>query len=675
MAQLDDTNQFLPTTREEMHCLGWDQADVILITGDAYVDHPSFGVAMIGRWLQKLGYRAAILPQPDWRSVDAFRSLGQPRLFWGITSGCIDSRLNDYASMGNRRQADVYSPGGATDLRPARPLLTYAARAREAYPNVPIILGGLEASLRRLIHYDYISDKIVRSVLVDAKADLLVFGMGELAIEEIARRLDGGEPIGAMTNIAGTAYKVTHGASVPADAVRLPSLAQQTEDKALVMEAQEQYQRLASPDLKSQISDPGPEPAREANPQSPMLSPRTPIRGRNPQLTLTGRPVVQDQDPGTIVVMPPARPLTTAELDALYDLPFTRQWHPRYATAGGIAALGPVEFSITTHRGCYGGCSFCSIYFHQGKEITSRSIESLLAEADKLAAHPKFRGTISDIGGPTANMYGTNCTKGQGCSRPSCIFPSPCKNLNLDLRSLIGMMESFVRWKEGGESPCRGRPARDSKAGRLRHDVARMASPRRNVYVASGIRHDLALHSREYLDLLVGHFVGGHLKVAPEHYCDQVLNLMGKPSFASFEEFESRFDDACRRAGKEFYLVPYFISAHPGCTLDHSLKLTEYLLARSWQPRQVQDFVPVPLTLSTAMYVAGQDASGRKIHVPSGRREKRLQAALLQYYRESNAKLITEHLQSTGRTDLLKDLRRLWSRDQLRKRRQGRSRK
>jgi len=668
MAQVDDTKQFLPTTREEMHRLGWDRADVILITGDAYVDHPSFGVAMIGRWVRKLGYRVAILPQPDWRSVDAFRSLGQPRLFWGITSGCIDSRLNDYASMGNRRQADVYSPGGATDLRPARPLLTYAARAREAYPNVPIVLGGLEASLRRLAHYDYISDKIMRSVLVDAKADLLVFGMGELAIEEIARRLHGGEPIGAMTGIAGTAYKVTRDVPVPADAVRLLSQAQQTENKALVMEAQEQYQRLASPDLrfqtsdlKSQISDPGLEPVREANPQSTI---------RNPQLTLTGRPVVQDQDPGTVVVMPPTRPLTTAELDALYDLPFTRQSHPRYASAGGIAALGPVEFSITTHRGCYGGCSFCSIYFHQGKEITSRSVESLLAEADKLTAHPRFRGTISDIGGPTANMYGTNCTKEQGCSRPSCIFPSPCKNLDLDLGPLMEMMESFVRWKEGGRG-VRG----EGVSPLNKEHKARMASPRRNVYVASGIRHDLALHSREYLDLLVGHFVGGHLKVAPEHTCDQVLRLMGKPSFASFEEFESRFDEACRRAGKEFYLVPYFISAHPGCTLDHSLKLTEYLLARSWQPRQVQDFVPVPLTLSAAMYVAGQDAAGRKIHVPGGRREKRLQAALLQYYRESNAKLITEHLQSTGRTDLLKDLRRLWSRDQLRKRREGRGRK
>ncbi len=603
MVDLNDTKQFLPMTRDEMRRRGWDQADVILVTGDAYVDHPSFGVALIGRWLEKLGYRVAILAQPDWRSVDPFRSLGAPRLFWGITSGCIDSRLNDYASMGNRRQADVYSPGGATDLRPARPLLAYAARAREAYPQVPIVLGGLEASLRRLVHYDYISDKIMRSVLVDAKADLLVFGMGELATAEIARRLDRGEPVDAMTDIPGTAYKVVRSVTTPADAVRLPSLTQQSEDKPQVMTAYEQYQQLARPGC---------------------------------------RPVVQDQDPGTIVVMPPARPLTGEELDALYDLPFTRQWHPRYTSEGGIAALEPVASSITTHRGCYGGCSFCSIYFHQGKEITSRSIQSLLAEADRIAADPRFRGTISDIGGPTANMYGTNCGADEPCSRVSCVYPSLCTNLNLDFGPLLEMMEAFVRWKGGPRT-------------------------RRHVYVASGVRHDLALQSPEYLDMLVKHFVGGHLKVAPEHTCDQVLRLMGKPSFESFREFEARFDEACRRAGREYYLVPYFISSHPGCTLDDAVKLTEYLVSRNWQPRQVQDFVPVPLTRSTAMYVSGQDAKGRKIHVPSGRHEKRLQAALLQYYRDANAKLLTEYLRTGDHAGLLKDMQRIWSAHRRRK--------
>jgi len=604
MVLSNDTNLFLPTTREEMRRRGWDQGDVILVTGDAYVDHPAFGVALIGRWLEKLGYRAAVIAQPDWRSVDAFRALGAPRLFWGITSGCIDSRLNEYASMGHRRQADVYSAGGATGLRPARPLLTYAARAREAYPQVPIVLGGLEASLRRLAHYDYISDKMMRSVLVDAKADLLVFGMGELAVAEIARRLDHGESIDSITNIPGTAYRLVRNIPIPPEAVRLPSLTQQTEDKSQVMAAYEQYQRIAGP---------------------------------------ADRAVVQDQDPGTVVLMPPARPLTPDELDALYDLPFTRQWHPRYTSLGGIAALEPVASSITTHRGCYGGCSFCSIYFHQGKQITSRSIGSLLAEADRIAADPRFRGTISDLGGPTANMYGTNCTDDQPCSRASCVFPSLCTNLDLDLGPLMGMMEAFVRWK--GDS--RGK---------------------RHVYVASGIRHDLALHSREYLDLLVKHFVGGHLKVAPEHYCDSVLRLMGKPSFELFREFEGRFDEACRRAGKEYYLVPYFISAHPGCTLDDAVRLTEYLVSRNWQPRQVQDFVPVPLTRSTAMYVAGRDEKGRSIHVPSGRHEKRLQAALLQYYRDANAKLISDHLRTGDHSHLLKQMQRIWSANRRRKR-------
>jgi uncharacterized radical SAM protein YgiQ len=627
MAESVSVQQFLPMSRGQMHRRGWDRADVILITGDAYVDHPSFGVALIGRWLEKLGYRVAILAQPDWRSVEAFRSLGPPRFFWGITSGCIDARLNDYASLGHRRQTDVYSPGGAIDLRPARPLLTYAARAREAYPQVPIILGGLEASLRRLVHYDYISDKLMRSVLVDAKADLLVHGMGELAVAEIARRLDRGESVQALTDIAGTAYLLTRSQSAPANAVRLPSLAEQTQDKDLVMAAQVQYQKLAIPDCGLEIADCGLRMASGANPQSAI---------RNPQLSRVGRPVLQDQDPGTIVVMPPARPLTTPELDALYDLPFARRWHPQYTSAGGIAALEPVEFSITTHRGCYGGCSFCSIYFHQGKEITSRSRASLLAEADRLSADARFRGTISDLGGPTANMYGTNCAAEQPCTRASCLFPSPCRNLRLDFGPLLEMMEAFVRWKG---------------------DVGN----RRNVYVASGVRHDLALQSQEYLDLLVRHFVGGHLKVAPEHYCDQVLQCMGKPPFALFEEFEKRFEETCRRAGKEFYLVPYFISAHPGCTLEHAVALTEYLVGRSWQPRQVQDFVPVPLTLSTAMYVAGRDARGRPIHVPRGRREKRLQAALLQYYRAPNTKLLTEHLQASGRGALLSRLRRAWS--------------
>ena len=590
------SSKYLPTAPDELRERGWSQADIILITADAYVDHPSFGVAVIGRWLEKLGYRVAVLAQPDWRSVEPFRSLGRPRLFWGITSGCIDSRLNDYASLGHRRRQDVYSPGGALGLRPGRPLLVYSARAREAYPDVPIVLGGLEASLRRLVHYDYIEDRLKRSVLVDAKADLLLHGMAERAVAEVARRLDAGQSIRELTDLPGTAYVAHKGAAIPDDALRLPSLGLQQADTRTVMDAHLQYEVQARPG---------------------------------------GRAVVQEQDPGTLVVLPPGEPLSGGELDALYDLPFSRRWHPRYDRQGGVPALTPVQFSITTHRGCFGGCAFCSISCHQGRQIRSRSTESLLNEAETIRRHPQFRGTIVDVGGPSANMYGMECPQEQPCARTGCMSPSLCKRAAFDHGPMLEMMEAFVRWSGGG------------------------ATKRTNVFVASGIRHDLALKNREYLDLLVRYFVGGHLKVAPEHYCPNVLDLMGKPRFDVFEQFEQRFAEACRRAGKQAYLVPYFISAHPGCRPEDALKLTEYLVSRSWRPRQVQDFVPIPLTLSTAMYVSGTDSGGRAIHISRSRKEKRLQAALLQYYQPRNKKLIGDFLREQHRTDLLPKINHL----------------
>jgi uncharacterized radical SAM protein YgiQ len=590
---------FLPTTAEEIHQRGWDRPDIILITGDAYVDHPSFGVALIARLLESKNYRVAILAQPDWRSVEPFRALGRPRLFWGITSGCIDSRLNAYASLGHKRKEDAYSPAGQLGLRPDRPLLVYSARAREAYPDVPIVLGGLEASLRRLVHYDYIEDKLKRSVLIDAKADLLVHGMAEQQIIEIAKRLNNGESIDQLTDIPGTAYTIKTGSprrEVSLSGLpRLPSLTQQQADNSLAMSAQLEYQKQAHP---------------------------------------AGSAVSQEQDPGKIVVLPPAEPIDGNALDSLYGLPFTRCWHPKYDSAGGVPALKPVQFSITTHRGCFGGCSFCSIYFHQGKDISSRSIESLIAEADRLRAHRDFHGTIFDIGGPTANMFGMKCSKAGTCSKPSCIFPAICKNMRVDYGSQLKMFEAFLKWKTTGTKKA-------------------------NVYVASGIRHDLALQNSDYLDTLTRHFVGGHLKVAPEHYCPHVLELMGKPGFEIFEEFEARFTEATRRAGKEQYLVPYFISAHPGCQTDDAIKLTEYLVRRHWRPRQVQDFVPVPLTLSTAMFVSGQNTKGQEIHIPRGRSEKRLQAALMQYYQKQNVKIISDCLRHSRRGELLREIQRL----------------
>jgi uncharacterized radical SAM protein YgiQ len=586
---IKDTQLFLPVTAEEMRDKGWSQPDIILVTGDAYVDHPSFGVALIGRWLQKHGYRVAILAQPDWRSADAFRIFGPPRLFWGITSGSIDSRLNNYTSLGHKRKEDLYSPAGIAGLRPDKPLLVYAARAREAFSNVPIVLGGLEASLKRLAHFDYIEDQFKRSVLIDAKADLLVHGMGERAILQIAGKLDSGEFIRDLTNIPGTAYPVFGTVKPPSGAIELPSYEQQKQNPQFAMEAQRKYQQ---------------------------------------QISNVGKAVVQQQDPGLIVVMPPAEELDEKTIDEIYALPFTRRWHWKYDKLGGVPALEPVQFSITTHRGCFGGCSFCSLYFHQGKQISSRSIGSILDEAQKLSKDKQFRGTITDIGGPTANMYGMNCDSAKTCRRISCLFPSPCKFLKADYSQLLKMMDSLLKWS--------------------RTDKRKI-----NVYVASGVRHDLALLNMDYINLLAGFFVGGHLKVAPEHFCPLVLQLMAKPPIEVFEEFENRFQQASRKAGKKQYLVPYFISSHPGCTTEDATKLMEYLLKRNWRLQQVQDFTPVPLTLSTAMYVSGKDSKGKKIHVPKGHSEKKLQFALLQYHQPQNRKILYNYLTTKGRNDLI----------------------
>jgi uncharacterized radical SAM protein YgiQ len=584
----------LPTTQQEMTALGWSDADIILVTADAYVDHPSFGVALIGRWLSHHGFKVAVLAQPDWHSADDFRSLGRPRLFWGVTSGCIDSRLNTYASMGNKRKEDLYSPGGKIGLRPERPLVVYSERARQAYKGAPIILGGLEASLRRLVHYDYITDKLQRSVLADAKADLLVHGMGESAILDIARGLDAGKTLNDLHDIPGTAYRVVKGAAVPDDSVELLSRQELQEDNEKFMDFQLAYQAEATP---------------------------------------SGRAVVQDQSPGQIVVNPPADPLTEKQLDALYSLPFTRMWHPDYDSLGGVPALKPVQFSLTTHRGCFGGCSFCAIYFHQGKQIASRSPASIIEELNGIAKHPQFRGTVEDIGGPTANMYGMACRQAASCKRMSCLYPSPCSRLPKH-DALIAMLNRVLQWRH----------ARKEKT---------------HVFVASGIRHDLALQSGDYIRLLAKHFVGGHLKVAPEHICPHVLDMMQKPHNDTFEAFEGEFAEASRRAGKQQFLVPYFISGHPGSSPEEATRLTKYLVQRRWRPRQVQDFVPVPLALATAMYVSGRSPRKKAIHIPRGRGEKRLQMALLQYYDKRNFKTISRYLSPRGEHKLLVKIKNL----------------
>ncbi|MBN2064525.1 MAG: YgiQ family radical SAM protein [Sedimentisphaerales bacterium] len=573
----------LPMTLAEMRSRGWEQADIILITGDAYIDHPSFGVALIGRWLEKHGYKVAVISQPDWRSVADFQKLGAPRLFWGITGGSVDSRLNNYSSMGHRRGQDSFSPGGVEGLRPDKPLAAYGTRVREAYKDVPVIIGGLEASLRRLVHYDYIEDKIKRSILIDAKADLLVFGMGEMQILEIANRLSTGSTVEQLTDIPGTAWPVTRGRAVPADAVEIPGAMEQDKDRDQVIVAHKLYHEQANP---------------------------------------YGKPVVQEQNPGKVVVNPPALPLTSQQMDEVYNMDFTRRWHPLYDKAGGVPALEPIQFSITSHRGCFGGCNFCSLYYHQGKVISSRSIDSILAEADKLLAHPDFKGTISDIGGPSANMYGMKCGCDKPCQRSSCLFPSICKNLIADDSAAVELLEKVVKWQE---------------------DQKRKV----NVFIASGVRHDLLLHSTKqskrksrYAELIIGHFTGGHLKLAPEHIDPEVLRLMGKPSFSLFEEFEEVFERLSLKAGKKQYIVPYFISAHPGSTTDHAQRLYKYLEARNWKLRQVQDFTPVPLTQATAVFVSGKDEQGRKVYIARGRQEKKTQMAYLKYHEQGNRELI-----------------------------------
>lgn len=579
---------FLPTTRQEMKKRGWRFADIILITADAYVDHPSFGAALIGRYLESLGYRVAILAQPNWQTADDFKSLGRPNLFFGITSGAVDSRLNNYASMGGRRKEDLYSPAGQLGLRPDKPLLAYTARAREAFGDVPIVLGGIEASLRRLVHYDYIEDKIKRSVLADSQADILVHGMGELAIAQIAERLKSGQKPYQLADIPGIAVNVRKETPLPEKYITLPSLeAQQNPDVFLA--SQIEYQKHCIPG---------------------------------------GLPVLQEQNPGQTLVMPPSRPLTAGEMDSLYELAFTRRWHPKYNEQGGVPALEPVKFSITTHRGCFGGCSFCSIFFHQGKQISSRSVGNIIAELDRLAASGDFKGTIHDIGGPSANMYGMNCGKENICNRPSCLYPKICKSLNTDHKPMLRLLEEIAKWKKTGKKNI-------------------------NAFIASGVRFDLANLCPEYVSILCREFTGGHLKVAPEHCCSNVLECMGKCEFDEFEKFEASFAKKSEKAGKKQYLVPYFISAHPGCSEDDAIKLTEYLVDRNWQPRQVQDFTPSPLSLATAMFVAEKNADGKKIYVAKGQSAKKLQAALLQYYKPENIGILSGLLKKHGKGKLL----------------------
>jgi uncharacterized radical SAM protein YgiQ len=589
-------SRFLPTSREEMQAIGWEQADVVFVSGDAYVDHPSFAAALLGRWLGAHGYRVAILAQPDWRSADAWRAIGSPRLFWAVSAGNMDSMINHYTANRKRRNADAYSPGGEIGHRPDRATAVYAQRCREAARGVPVVTGGVEASLRRVAHYDYWSDKVRPSSLASSKADLLAYGMGERSILAIAERLAAGESVHALRDLRGVAY---------------------------LLGAREELPAWAGGELED-VTLPSFEAVCESG-RDFAIATRQVHRETNP---FNARRIVQSHGARRVVINPPALPLEEAELDHLHELPYVREPHPAYA--GPIPAWQTIKDSVQIMRGCFGGCTFCSITLHQGRRIQSRSEASVLRELRDVASRPGFTGHISDIGGPTANMYRMRCTKPEveaTCRRLSCVHPKICKLLDTDHTPLRELMRK-----------------------------SRETAGVKRVHVASGIRMDLAAAEPEYIDELARHHVGGHLKVAPEHADDSVLALMKKPGIESFDRFARGFEAASRRAGKDQYLVPYFIASHPGSDLEEMVELALYLKRNGYRPRQVQDFIPAPMDIATCMYHTGLDPETLQ-PVASARSasERALQRALLQYWEPDNHALVKQALIRAGRAELIGD--------------------
>ena len=528
-----------------MQHLGWDELDILLVSGDAYVDHPSFGVALLGRWLVSHGFRVGIIAQPRWTNTQDISRLGRPRLFVGVTAGAIDSMLAHYTAFRKKRHDDAYTPGGQCGARPNRATIVYASLVKQAFPKLPIVLGGIEASLRRNTHYDFWTDKLRRPLLLDAKADLLLYGMAEQGILDIARRLQENLPLASPT-LAGASY-IGKPSDLPADAkiVHLPSHEQMCADPKLLMQT-----TLA---VEQQVHH--------------------------------GNVYAIEPVEGRALILTPPRPLAMADMDRLYALPFTREVHPSYKQP--VPAAEMIRFSINSHRGCAGGCSFCALAMHQGRTIRSRSSQSILSEAKGMSRHPRFTGSITDVGGPSANMWGGYCADDPSrCARASCLFPTICPHFVVNQMNIASLLDS-VRKTPG-----------------VKH-----------VRVASGIRHDLALQDRQYIRSLVRDYVGGQLKIAPEHLSDQVLRLMRKPGEKVFEKFLDIFEQECRAAGKQQFVIPYLMSAFPGCTPRDMQLLAQWLTKRGWRPQQVQCFIPLPGTTAAAMYYAGIDASGRPIPV------------------------------------------------------------
>ena len=617
---------FLPTSRAEMDVLGWDSCDVILVTGDAYVDHPAFGMALVGRLLEAQGFRVGILAQPDWRDTEDFEALGPPNLFFGVTAGNMDSLVNRYTSDRKPRSQDAYSPDGASDRRPERATLVYCQRCRQAYPGVALVIGGIEASLRRVAHYDYWSDRVRRSILIDSGADLLVYGNGERQVVEIAHRLGRGESIDSIRGLRGTATRVS---GLPegyleldhqdVDAPAAPGEGLLTLRRKAVRHARERtVLRL---------------PGFEAIKRDPVLyaqASRLLHAEANPH---NARALVQRHGETDVWINPPALPLSSEEMDRVYELPYRRVPHPSYGSAR-IAAYEMIRFSITIQRGCFGGCSFCSITEHEGRIIQSRSADSVLREVERVRdTVPGFTGVISDLGGPTANMYRLACKSRRieaACRRPSCVYPDVCDNLGTDHGPLIDL------YRRARELPGIDR-----------------------VLIASGVRYDLAVRSPAYVRELVSHHVGGYLKIAPEHVSEGPLSHMMKPGVASYRRFAELFERFSREAGKEQYLIPYFIAAHPGTRDEDMLELALWLKKSGFRPDQVQTFLPSPMATATAMYHARKNPlrrlrrDGGDVIVPRGPRARRLHKAFLRYHDPDNWPVLRAALQRMGRRDLI----------------------
>lgn len=612
------TAPFLPVSRAEMDALGWDSCDIVLVTGDAYVDHPSFGMAVIGRVWEAQGFRVGIIAQPDWQSAEPFKALGKPNLFFGVTAGNMDSMVNRYTSDRRLRHNDSYTPNDEGGRRPDRAVIVYAQRVREAYRDSPIIIGGIEASLRRIAHYDHWSEKVRRSILVDSRADLLVYGNAERAIVEIAHRAAKGEHPRAMTDIRGTAFlrdgvpdgwtvldssEVDDTAAAPRTAaprettvVRLPDYDRVKDDTTLYAHASRMLHL-------------------EANPGN-------------------ARALVQRHGDKEVWLNPPPIPLTTPEMDAVYGLPYARGPHPAYGDAR-IPAWEMIRFSVNIMRGCFGGCTFCSITEHEGRIIQSRSEQSILKEIEDIRDKTKgFTGVISDMGGPTANMYRLACKDKAVeavCRRPSCVYPDICKNLNTDHTPLIELY----------------RKARDIKGVK-------------KITIASGLRYDLAVKSPEYVKELVTHHVGGYLKIAPEHTEEGPLSKMMKPGMGSYDRFKQLFDKYAKQAGKELYLIPYFIAAHPGTTDEDMMNLALWLKRNGFRADQVQTFLPSPMATATAMYYTGKNplrpirrVGGEEVFSAKGLRQRRLHKAFLRYHDAENWPVLREALKRMGREDLI----------------------